>query len=303
MEEVEHFFMNMCDFLSEVFELFQNHNDFQMNRISEQVKECIEMIKNKRNQLLQLNMLEAPEHSYLITHAVKTTIIALVLADVLKLPPFKQIELGMAGLLHELGMLRIPPQLYMSTKILSSEEKKAIAAHTVLGFRILKSAGFPLSVTRAVLEHHERINGTGYPRRLTGDKISFYAKIISIAGSYAAIVSKRPYREAADGHTGIMDLLKNTGKQYDEQLIRILVFTLSIYPVGTYVALSNGTQGLVIETDSEKPKFPIVKLLLNEQETAFRDQPILHTEAGAGIHITRPLIKKEIQKIAAIIQQ
>ena len=99
-----------------------------------------------------------------------------------------------------------------------------------------------------------------------------------------------------DDDTGIMDLLKNTGKQFDEQLIRVLVFTLSIYPVGTYVLLSNGTQGIVAETDSERPKFPIVKLLLNEEGGIFRDQPLLHTSEGSGTSIVRPLIQKEIEK-------
>ena len=303
MDEVQHFFHEMTTFLSDIFELYLKHNSFQMNRISEQVKACTDMIKTHKKYLTQINMLQDTEHSYLISHSVKTTIIALVLADVLKLPPFKQIEVGMAGLLHEIGMLRIPPQLYMSSKQLTPEEKKTIAAHTVLGFRILKAAEFPLSVTRAVLESHERVDGSGYPRGLTGDKISLYAKILTIASSYAAMVSKRPYRDATDGHTSIMDLLKNTGKQYDEQLIRVLVFTLSIYPVGTYVALSNGAQGLVIETDSDKPKYPIVKLLLNEQGAPFREQPILHTEEGEGIQILRPLIQKEIETLTAAINK
>lgn len=303
MREVRTFFQEMTAFLADVFELYLRNNIFQLNRISEQVKACTDMIKSKRKYISQINLLNDTDHSYLISHSIKTTIIALVLADILKLPPFKQIEVGMAGLLHEIGMLRIPPQLYMSSKTLSPEEKKTIAAHTVLGFRILKSAEFPLTVCRAVLESHERIDGSGYPRGLTGDKISFYAKILTIASSYAAIVSKRPYRDAVDGHTGIMDLLKNTGKQYDEQLIRVLVYTLSVYPVGTYVALSNGAQGIVVETDSDKPKFPIVKLLLNGEGSPFRDQPILHTEGGEGIHIVRPLVQKEIQNIQTVINK
>jgi hypothetical protein len=88
-----------------------------------------------------------------------------------------------------------------------------------------------------------------------------------------------------------------------EQLIRVLVYILSIYPVGTYVLLSNGAQGIVSETDSEKPKFPIVKLLLDGQGAPFREQPILHTEGGDGIHIVRPLVQKEIQNISAAIQK
>lgn len=301
-KEAQEFFLEMTDFVSETFDLFLKSNEFHMNLLSEKVKLTIDKLKTHRKYLLQLRSLHDPNHSYLIGHAVKTMLVSLVLADVLKLPTFKQIEVGIAALLHEIGMLRIPRELYMNAKTLTADEKKSIAAHTILGFRILKNAGFPMTVTRAVLEHHERVDGSGHPRGLTGDKISLYAKIIAIAGSYSAIVSKRPYRDASDGHTGIMDLLKNTGKQYDERLIRVLVFTLSIYPIGTFVALSNGAQGIVIETDTDRPKYPIVKLMINENGERFREPPVLHTEEGNGISIVRPLVQKEIDKISQILQ-
>ncbi|MEW5817676.1 MAG: HD domain-containing phosphohydrolase, partial [Spirochaetota bacterium] len=234
-EEVQKFFSATSQFLAKIFERYLTKNEIHIGEVSEKIKEIITMVKNNRKHLLRLTDFETDEQNYISSHSVKTAIIALVLADVLKLPHFKQIEVGLAGLFHEIGMLRIPPQLYMTKKQLTPQEKQTINAHTVLGFRILKDLSFPMTVTRAVLEHHERIDGSGYPRGLTGDKIAFYAKILAAACSYVAIVSDRPHREAADGHTGMMELLKNTGKHYDEQIIRLLVYCLSIYPIGTFV--------------------------------------------------------------------
>ena len=120
-------------------------------------------------------------------------------------------------------MLRIPPAIYMKKDALTPEEKKAIITHPVIGFRALKAVEFPMSISRAVLEHQEKENGTGYPRGLTGDKISFYAKILAVASSYVAIVSNRPYRDALDGHAGIMDLLKNS-QENRQKVVRNLHF-------------------------------------------------------------------------------
>lgn len=301
-KEAQQCFLRSAQFLSDVYEQYLKKNEFYHDEITEEVKRIMADVKEHRRFLLRLSDLDDPNHSYIISHSVKTTIVSLVLGDALKLPIFKQIELGTAALLHNIGMLRIPPQLYMSNRRLSPEERKTLAAHTILSFRILKEAGFSMMVTRAVLEHHERIDGSGHPRGLEGEKISFFARIIAVAGSYSAIISKRPYREAQDAHTGILDLLKNTGKQYDEKIIRLLVYTISLYPVGTYVVLSNGAQGVVVETNAENPKLPVVRVLVNERGAPLRDQPLLYTSADNGLQVKRPLVPSEIEAITKASQ-
>jgi len=210
------------------------------------------------------------------------------------MPPHKQIDIGIAALLHRIGMLKIPAQVYTSDRPLSPQERKLILAQPALGFKVLQENNFPLPVSLAVLEHQERIDGSGYPRHITGEKISLYGKIIAVAASYTAAVSKRPFRSGLDGHSGIMDLLKDIGKRYDDRILRSLVFTLSIFPPGTFVALSNGTQGIVVKTNPENPKYPIVKLLLTEEGSVYPEKPILHTSESDVVQISRPLTQVEI---------
>ena len=126
-------------------------------------------------------------------------------------------------------MIRLPPQLYMADRQLSAQERKSITAHPVLGYNLLKERQVPMAVCLAALEHHERVNGSGYPRALTGDKISLYSRIIMVACSYDAVTALRPWKEAKDGYAGMVDLLKNEGKQYDDPVIRALVYSLSIF--------------------------------------------------------------------------
>jgi HD-GYP domain-containing protein (c-di-GMP phosphodiesterase class II) len=169
-----------------------------------------------------------PKTSYLISHTVKSTILAVIIGSYLKLASHRLIELGVAALLHEAGMLSLSPEIYTNTGALNPEEHKAILSHPILGYKLLKSFDLPLTVTTPALEHHERENGEGYPRRLKGDQIGLYSKIIAVACSYEAQTSKRPYKMTKDSFSGMIDMLKNERKQYDDTVIRALVFSHSI---------------------------------------------------------------------------
>jgi HD-GYP domain-containing protein (c-di-GMP phosphodiesterase class II) len=194
-------------------------------------------------------------------------------------------------LLHEIGMIKLPPQIYLNKRSLSPQERKAILTHPVLSFNILKSFDFPLTISLAALEHHERENGSGYPQKLTGNKISLYAKIIAVACSYEALTNNRPHKDAKDGYTGMIDLLKNEGKQYDDTIVRALVYSLSIYPIGLYVLLSNDRKGQVVDVNPENPRFPVVQVF--GELTPDGKNRTLETSQD-GIFIVRPLVREEI---------
>jgi HD-GYP domain-containing protein (c-di-GMP phosphodiesterase class II) len=266
----------------------------RFSEMVEKVKELCDIIRENRRYILWI--LKSPrkdtEQNYLIPHTAKSTILAIIIGSYLRLPNHRLIELGIAALLHEAGMLKLPPQIYLNKGALTPQEQKAILAHPILGYNVLKSFDLPLSVTIAALEHHERENGEGYPRHLTGDKISLYAKIIAVACSYEAQTSKRPHKAAKDGYEGMLDLLKNKGKQYDDTVIRALVFSLSIYPVGLYVLLSNDKKGQVVDVNPENPRYPIVQVLGDLNPNG--ENKVLETSEN-GIHIVRPLFREEIE--------
>ena len=293
------FFQKTVAFLEEAFDRFKVKGELRVMGFNEKVKEISSVLKSNSRYILSLEDEDSQASTYLTTHSVKTAILSLAIADYMKLPPFKQIDLGMAAFLHQIGLLKMPEQLYLTDKQLSPQEKKALVAHPVVGFRILKAAGFPLQVCAAVLEHNERIDGSGLPRQISGDKISLFGRILAVASSYNAAVSKRPYKPGIDGHSGMMDLLKDAGKRYDERVCVALVYTLSLYPIGTYLKLSNGAIALVVKSNPEDPRHPIVKMLVDEQGNPYPQQPILHTQEGGEVTIERALNKEELQKVQA----
>lgn len=302
--EARDFYKEVSDYTERIFTDFVTKSEIPIRPISDKIKEIIEMVKNKRRYILMFTEMPDDEKNYIVTHSVRTTILAIAigLSKSIKLPAHKLIDLGMAALLHEIGMIRLPPQLYMAERKLTPQEKKAITAHTVLGFKILKELNFPMSVCLAVLESHESIDGSGYPRGLTGDKISLYPKIISVCSSFAALTSSRPYRAAIDGHSSILDLLKQRGKQYDETVLRALILNLSIFPIGTYVELTNGSQGIVIAPNDENPRTPTVKLIIGPNHSVLRERPFVQTDEDE-YHIVKPLTKQEVEKLKKTITE
>lgn len=286
------FYRRFSEYVEALLNKFVAKNEINPKEVADKIKELCEYIKEDRRFLLRVQDPGNSDRNYLASHSVKSTIIAVVLGSYLKLPTHRLIELGTAALLHEIGMIKLPPQLYMTDRPLSPQERKAILTHPVLGYNVLRALQFPLSVCLAALEHHERENGEGYPRKLTGEKISLYAKIISVACSYEALTSSRPYKNAKDGYAGMIEFLKNVGKTYDDTVVRALVFSLSIYPIGLYVLLSNGKKGQVVDVNPENPRYPIVQVF-GEKTPDGKDRAL--QTAQTGIHIVRPLVRTEVQ--------
>ncbi|MFW5784001.1 MAG: HD-GYP domain-containing protein [Spirochaetota bacterium] len=297
--EAEEFYGELLGFVERTFTNFVTKNELSERPISDMVKRIIETVRSHRRYILRLSEMKVKDKNYIVTHSSKTAIVAVAIGMTLRQPPHKLIELGTAALLHEIGMIRLPPQLYMSKQKLSPKERQAISAHTVLGFKILKQASFPMSVCLGVLECRENVDGTGYPRQLTGDKISLFAKIIMVAGSFAAITSVRPFRTASDGHSAILEMLQQRNKMYDETVLKALISNLSIYPIGTHVQLANGTRGMVVDTNSDNPRAPMVRIVAGPRGERYAEQPVIDTSGDPQHRVVRALPPDESEDVTA----
>ncbi|MDR0383617.1 MAG: HD-GYP domain-containing protein, partial [Spirochaetaceae bacterium] len=284
LADAKAFYLDFQNFTADIFMRVSKNIRIDYAIVAEKMRSVCEEIKLNRRFLLQVqkDMYADADSDFLVTHAVKSTVISIIIGTYLKLPAHRIIELGAAALLHEVGMLKLPPHIILSKAELSADERKTLKRHPILGFELLKSLDFPMAVNAAALEHHERLNGSGYPYRLTGDSIGLYGKIIAVACSYEAITSRRPHKDARGAHEGITDLLRNEGKHYDDTAIRALVFSLSIYPIGQFVRLSNGAKGQVVDVNPADPRFPIVQLIDEKNPDSLNN--IVKT-SQMGIHI------------------
>ncbi|MCL2295271.1 MAG: HD domain-containing protein [Spirochaetes bacterium] len=296
-KETQVFFRELCGFLENTFDNYKSRETINYNLIVEHIKKINPFFKEKRNFILDMSNLKVTGHNYLISHSVKSAILSIALADFLKLPQHKILELGAAAMIHKIGMLKLPESIVTNPGGLKESEWNAIRAYPILGYKILQAASFPHPVSLAVLEHQERNNGGGYPRKLMGDQISLYGKILAVISSYCAAIEKRPFKIGKDGHAGIMDILKSMGKQYDEKIVKALIFTLSFYPIGTKLLLSNNSVAVVIKTSTTNPKEPVIKVLTSEEGAPLTDNVIIDLSQNKKLQIARLLTQAETLKL------
>ncbi len=293
-ETVKAIYNEYLNYINAVYTRFATHRELKYKTIYEIVKDlCIFINQNRRYILRVTPAMDPDSKDFLVYHSMRSTVFAIVIGIQLKIPLSKLTEIGVACILHEIGMIKLPPQFYMTNRILSPAEKKTIYTHPLLSYDIVKSFDFPLSIGLAVLEHHEKEDGSGYPRKMIGKDISLYAKIISIACSFEAITAPRHHRSAQSAHEAMVEMLKNTGKQYDETVIKALLYSMSLFPIGSYVFLADGRIGLIADTNPEDPKNPIVQLI-NEKTESGADKFV---KSGTGeIQIKRVLTKQETEE-------
>ena len=301
MELVRSVYEEYMNYIESVFTHYATHKEIDQEELSDTVQDLCIFIKEHRRYILRVNAtIESEERNFLIIHTMRTTVLCLAIALQLHLPLSKMIELGVTSILHEIGMLRLPPQLYMTSKKLSVREKAQISKHTLLGYTIIKDLNFGLSIQLGVLEHHEKENGTGYPRRLSGEKISSNAKIIAVACTYEAISSPRSYKDEKSTFDALLEMLQNREHAYDGSVIKALLYTVSLYPIGTFVYLSNRKIAEVIDTNPDNPKTPIVQLLTEKDaDGSFKTIQI----GENNINILRILTKQEKEDIIKLVKE
>ncbi len=291
-------YRSFAEYISAVYNFYATNKAFKNQEIMQKMAElCAFVRSNRRHALRILSTPEMKEENFLVNHSLRSTIISIAIAQQLHFPDDKQVELATACMLHEIGMILLPPQLYITDRPLSTREKAAINTHPFVSFNILKEAGFSLNIQIAVVEHHERMNGSGYPRHLTGDKISIYAKIIALACSFEAISAPREYRDERSTFEALIELVRNSNRQYDDTITKALLYSISLYPIGVYVYLSNGKVAQVVDVTEGNPKTPFVQVV----STGTEEQPFQID--GTKIKIMRVLNKNEVDDVLKAIKK
>ena len=292
---VTNIYNDYLNYISYVYTRYATHKELNYEELSSKVKDlCVFIKENRRFVLRILQSTQEPKaKEFLVSHSMRSTVYAITIGMQLRLPLSNLVELGVSCIVHEIGMIRLPPQLYMTERALNASDKKMIFTHPIISYNILQEFEFPLKVCLGALEHHERENGTGYPNHLPSEKISIYAKIIAVACSFEAITAPRHYKDAQSSYEAMVDMLKNNKQFYDENVIKALLYSLSLFPIGGYVYLSNGKIAQVVDVNPENPKNPVVQLVSTVKGAK---QDTIQT-SDTGIRIVRALNKEECNDV------
>jgi HD-GYP domain-containing protein (c-di-GMP phosphodiesterase class II) len=292
---VQNVYNEYMNYINYVYTRYATHREINQNELSDTVKDLCVFIKENRRYVLRITpSAEARSKNYLVIHSMRSTVLAITIGLQLHMSLSKLIELGITCMLHEIGMIRLPPQLYLTDKQLSQGERAQISTHPVIGFEIVKELQFPLTIQLGILEHHEKENGSGYPRHLTGERISVYAKIIAVACSFEAITAPREYKTERSTFDAMVEMLKNANHQYDETVIKALLYSLSLFPIGAFVYLINGKIGQVTDVNPDNPKNPMVQLL-GEKDADGTPKTVQTNDTD--MKVVRVLSKQELEDV------
>lgn len=197
---------------------------------------------------VDVDMLKVSDE-YTFKHSVDVATIAMIIAKKHGMNEKQIYEIGISGLLHDVGKSKIPNEILNKPGRLTDEEFAIMKQHSVYGYNILKNKP-ELSeyVKLGVLQHHEKINGRGYPLGVVKEKICPYARILAVADVYDALVTERPYKSAFTKRDAVEMLMSMTG-ELDINAMKSFLESVILYPVGSIVTLSNGEIAKVVEND------------------------------------------------------
>lgn len=200
---------------------------------------------------------------YTYMHSVAVCAMMIALAKQLNLSEPEQRAAGEAGLLHDVGKMLMPLEVLNKPGQLTDEEFAIMRSHPVRGHEALVACGtFSATTLDVCLHHHEKIDGTGYPHKRSGDQISLFSKMGAVCDVYDAITSNRPYKNAWDPAGSLARMAQWKG-HFDPQIFQAFVVSLGIYPVGTLVRLHSGRLAVVLDQNPGKLTQPRIKVFFS----------------------------------------
>jgi putative nucleotidyltransferase with HDIG domain len=201
------------------------------------------------------------EYTYM--HSVAVCALMVALAKELGLSQVETKKAGLAGLLHDLGKAAIPSEILNKPGALTENEFTLVKLHPERGHELLLKANITDEVTLDVcLHHHEKVNGTGYPKKLKAEEISIFAKMGAVCDVYDAITSNRPYKDGWEPGVSLQRMAQWNG-HFDEVVFKAFVKSVGIYPIGSMVKLKSGRLAVVIDQSPKSLLTPIVKVFFS----------------------------------------
>ncbi len=260
------------------------HNNVSLDKVSID-REITKLLRDQMKQLLFIlqgtTILQedlstvATYDNQTYVHSINVAIYALIIGVSLGLSENMLVDLGLGAMLHDIGKIWVPVDVLNKPGKLTTEEYEQIKKHAELGHDVLvKQHELSYLVAHCAYQHHERLNGTGYPRGLVGDDIHLFGKIIAVADVYDAMVMHRPYRRGMLPADVMEYLYSRVDTEYDLNMVALFSKKVSMYPIGTEVKLSDGRTAIVKNTNPNFPGRPIVRVIQNERGEAITPEDV-----------------------------
>jgi len=249
--------------ISDIMEDVEKGKPINMSRVNPVVEGMVASVLRNSDALLGLARIRQLD-KYTFEHSAAVSVLLIAFGNHLGLAEDELVAIGVGGLLMDIGKAKVPPYILQKPGKLTDREFKIVTRHVMHSQDILeKTAGVSAVSKEVVVDHHERIDGSGYLLGKRGDDISFYGKMAAIVDVYDALSTDRIYQQGVSPHVALKQLMEWGGVTFEQDLVQRFVQCMGIYPLGTLVSLSNGQLAIVVEASTKGLLCPKVRVVFD----------------------------------------
>lgn len=278
-------------------------NKINKDNVIHTVDDMLVSILRNKNALTGLGMLRKAD-DYLYNHSINVCTLMVSFGKFLGFDPQLLREIGIGSLLHDIGTMKISSDILNKKTPLSEEEYGEIKKHVQYGRKILEETeGITETSIITAYHHHERLDGSGYPNSLKGDKISYAGQAIAIIDVYDALTTKKCYRRKIPPTQALEMIYEWSSTQFNRELVQKFIRCIGIYPVGSLVRLKSGLIGVVVDHSEENLLQPVVRVIYNKRAERYISVPYdidlsLEIEKESGERIAGYELPEELNILA-----
>ncbi|NMH60651.1 HD-GYP domain-containing protein [Alteromonas ponticola] len=229
---------------------------------------------------------------YLLEHSLNVAILLAHFGRFLEMSDAEVEDLAYSGFLHDIGKIRIPDSILHKPGRLDDMEMNVMKDHVYYGVRVLEDMGIAPHLVRTVSEHHERLDGYGYPAGSRGDEISRAGRMLAVVDMYDALTADRCYKDGMPSQKALQILLAETPDKLDAELVQLFIKCMGIYPVGSLVKLSNERLAMVVEQTASAVA-PKVKVFYSLRGNHFLEPKDVDLSSTTTVKIDKPALASE----------
>ncbi|WP_099158961.1 HD-GYP domain-containing protein [Virgibacillus ndiopensis] len=272
---VDHY-LDVVDRYRKVFESWQNSVPIDMPHVRQMLIPLLERVGMVGSDLFTLHH-SVKKEDYYYHHSVSVAIFSAYLAKKMGYTKGEWLQIGLAGFLSDCGMARVDPAIVNKQGALTSSELNEIKKHPTYSYRLVEQIPtITQTVKLAILQHHERMDGSGYPLGLSRNKILTYARIIAVSDIYHAMICERHYKKKQSPFKVMEEIQKEQFSQLDHNVVQTFVSSLANFSIGTRVKLSNNYTGEIVFMEEKYPTRPMVRLDENDKIVILKNEPNLY---------------------------
>jgi len=284
-------------YIGEILNALRNRKGFSLEKGFEVIRKIV-AVTYPQDPVLILALHQDDLRRYVTQHPVNVAVFAIKMADHLGFQKSIQVEIGMVGLLHDVGMAVVPDNILYKQGRLDNAEMKIFRQRPNFSSKILRTLGSEYAyLAECAAQVYERIDGSGYPRGLKADEMHEYAQIIGLLDMYESLIHSRPQRAKRTPFAAVKEIINTSKNHFKKEYLKALLSVFTAFPIHSYVRLNSDAIGRVIETYPDQPLRPKIQIIYDSQKRKVLTEKIVALPEDPLLHIVDSITENEIRRL------